>query len=230
MTEPVWSHVDDLYALLGELARRLGGPRRLRDCTKADGWPAHGVYLFFEHEETRPDGSGRVVRVGTHALTETSKTTLWNRLAQHRGQMSGSNPGGGNHRGSVFRKHVGTALIRRDHWPEKLLASWTSDQPDTGCAQLEAQLEREVSRHIGAMPFLWLPVLDRAVRGYIERNTIALLSKITGTPDRPSPDWLGHHAAHPAISTSGLWNVHHVDDRHEPDVLQHIAAHVRQAK
>ncbi len=63
--------------------------------------------------EMRSDhGSGlRVVRVGTHAVTTTSRTTLWNRLSQHRGVAK---TGGGNHRGSIFRLIVGTALKRRD--------------------------------------------------------------------------------------------------------------------
>ena len=33
-------------------------------------------------------------------------------------------PGSGNHRASVFRRHVGAALIRRDGRPDDLLRSW----------------------------------------------------------------------------------------------------------
>jgi hypothetical protein len=67
------------------------------------------VYFFFEDGEVRADGGLRLVRVGTHALTATSKATLWGRLRQNRGQVGGRSPGGGNHRGSVFRRHVGAA-------------------------------------------------------------------------------------------------------------------------
>jgi hypothetical protein len=49
-----------------------------------------------------------IVRVGTHALETGSQTTLWKRLSQHRGQ---ARSGSGNHRGSIFRLIVGTALI-----------------------------------------------------------------------------------------------------------------------
>ena len=75
-------------------------------------WPARGVYFFFEDGEARStSGTGpRVVRIGTHALTAKSSTTLWNRLAQHRGVVG---TGGGNHRGSIFRLLVGEALLRR---------------------------------------------------------------------------------------------------------------------
>jgi hypothetical protein len=59
---------DDFYRLLAELARLAGGARRLRDCRAGD-CPSGGVYFFFEDGEVRSDGSSRVVRVGTHALT-----------------------------------------------------------------------------------------------------------------------------------------------------------------
>lgn len=76
--------VDKFYAFLHELGARIGGQRKLRECTSASGWPSQGVYFFFEDGETRLDGSPRVVRVGTHALTTKSTTTLWNRLSTHR--------------------------------------------------------------------------------------------------------------------------------------------------
>jgi len=169
----------------------VGERRLLRDCQGTDGWPGRGVYFFYEDGEVRADGSRRVVRVGTHALTVTSRSTLWGRLRQHRGHLAGSHPGSGNHRASVFRRHVGSALIRRGDWPDTLLDSWLDrHRPVEDRAIQESQIELEVSRYIGAMPFLWLAVPDRpdgtSERGYVERNSIALLSSRTG-PDRTSP-------------------------------------------
>jgi len=214
---------DHFYLLLDELAQRVGGSRLLRDCTGAGDWPRHGVYFFFEDGEIRADGSCRVVRVGTHALIPTSRTTLWDRLSQHRGQLKGRNYGGGNHRASVFRRHVGAALIRRGDWPAGLLASWLDRDPPTQRAEREDDIEREVSRYIGAMPFLWLGVPDRADRGYLERNSLALLSCLAGCQDPPSAGWLGRDATRSEISGSGLWNVHHVYDRYDPAFLQLLA-------
>jgi hypothetical protein len=165
-----------------------------------------------------------VVRVGTHALTATSKATLWGRLRQHRGHLAGSDPGSGDHRASVFRRHVGAALIRRDGQPQDLLASWLDRKRPSGQrASQEPAIEREVSRRIGAMPFLWLSVPGRADRGYLESNSIALLSCVTQGPDQPSASWLGRHAERAEVRESGLWNVHHVTGRYEPAVLHRLA-------
>jgi hypothetical protein len=98
------------YSLLDELGNKVGGARTLASCRGRMQWPARGVYFFHETGENRADtGEGsRVVRVGTHALKEGRSTTLWDRLSAHRGKLRS---GGGNHRGSIFRLIVGTALI-----------------------------------------------------------------------------------------------------------------------
>ncbi len=207
---------DRFYLALGELADIVHGPRLLRDCHGTDGWPPNGVYFFFEPGEVRTDGTNRVVRVGTHALTATSHATLLGRLRQHRGNLGGSHPGGGNHRGSVFRQHVGAALIRRDNLPTGLLDSWLDRHgPRPGWAANEAQIEQAVSRHIQAMPFLWLAVPGRDDRGYIERNSIAITSSLSQGLDPPSPTWLGHYAFRIEIRTSGLWNIDHIHHRYD---------------
>ena len=79
--------LDRLYGLLAELRERLGGYKYLRDCNGRMSWPKRGVYFIFEDGELREDGhTPRVVRVGTHAVSAGSRTTLWNRLSQHREQ------------------------------------------------------------------------------------------------------------------------------------------------
>jgi len=111
--QPEPTRLQDLkrfYDILRDLKEKLGGTRKLADCSSKCGWPLRGVYFFFEQGEMRSDsGAGlRIVRVGTHALTANSKSTLWKRLGQHKGTKTGA----GNHRGSIFRLIVGTARLR----------------------------------------------------------------------------------------------------------------------
>ena len=150
--------LDCFYELLARLEQAVGGTRTLADCHGRLGWPARGVYFFFEPGEVRRDGSPRVTRVGTHALTATSKATLWGRLAQHRGRADG----GGNHRGSIFRRHVGAALLARDGDPSgTAAATWGSGSSASREVVLaERAHETVVSAYLRSLPFLWLAVDD----------------------------------------------------------------------
>jgi len=226
--------LDRLYLLLAELERRQAGHRYLGESNAASGWPERGMYFFFEPSELREDGAHlRVVRVGTHALTATSRTTLWQRLRQHRGHLGGNRAGGGNHRGSIFRLHVGTALLNRDDYPDAMRATWGQGNSAAGAVlDTELELERGVSQFIGRMPFLFVEIPDAPGntnhRGVVEASAIGLLSNRGKPPiDPPSPNWLGHYADRPAIKESGLWNVNHVDGAHDPAFLDVLAEHIR---
>jgi hypothetical protein len=107
--------IDRLHGLLEELERAVEGKQKLEDCTGYVDWPDRGLYIFFAPNEYRESGDQlRVTRIGTHAVSEGSSTSLWNRLRTHRGAMRGTYKRDGNHRGSVFRKRVGEAFIQRD--------------------------------------------------------------------------------------------------------------------
>ncbi len=224
-------HLQRFYDCLENLKRRIGGSRSLSVCSGGMTWPERGVYFFMEPGETRSDsGRGlRVVRVGTHALKTGAQSTLWQRLAQHRG----STAGGGNHRTSIFRHNVGTALIARD---ELTCPSWNDPRTpsDERNEKLEWVVEHAVSTVIGHMPFLWLAIPDEpgrnSLRGYIERNAIALLSnRLAGPLDPPSPYWLGHHCDRDKVCTSGLWNSNHVDETYDPaflDTMEHLVENI----
>ena len=223
---PRLDHVKRFYCLLSTLEEQLGGTRQLSDCTGRIPWPNRGVYFFQASGENRSDsGTGpRVVRVGTHALKGGSRTTLWNRLSQHKGYLTS---GGGNHRGSIFRLMVGTALIDR-HGID--CSTWDNRRGTASreVREREQPLEIAVSKVIGEMPLLWLPVEDApgpaSLRGYIERNSIALLSNYGKQPiDPPSRSWLGHHGSREKVRHSALWNSNHVGDRYDPAFLDTLA-------
>ena len=219
--------IDDLirfYSLLADLAARVDGLRLLAQCTGRDGWPKRGIYFFQEPGEQRSDtGIGsRIVRVGTHALKAGSRTSIWNRLSQHRGVTKS---GGGNHRGSIFRLIIGDALIRRESLDYPTWGNGSSAKSDIRDSELP--LERLVSKKLGAMPFLWLHIDDEpgptSARGYIERNAIALLSNFNKPPlDAPSPTWLGHCSRRTLVRESGLWNSNHVADDYDRAFLDEM--------
>jgi hypothetical protein len=208
--------VTQLYTLVDDLMRGFNGGKLLRELKRHEV-PTCGVYFFFEDGENRQASLSepRIVRVGTHALKADAKSTLYGRLSQHRGARNGS----GNHRGSVFRLHVGKALLSRE--PAKFnCPSWATGQ--TAPAEVRARehdLEKAVSDYIGAIRVIWLNIADSAGpesdRGLIERGAISTLSSATAA----SPKWLGRFTQNPAIIGSSLWNVNHVAETQYPNFL-----------
>jgi hypothetical protein len=221
-----------LYEVLADLEYRMGGARRLRDCDGRMGWPARGVYFFLDSSEPRTDsGSGaRIVRVGTHALTKSSRATLWSRLAQHRGSTKQL---GGNHRGSIFRRIVGEAVAQRDGLNARTWGYGNSagaaaahfGVPRESLLADERALEQLASGVIGDLRVIVLPVDELIDRGFIEHNAIALLSNFARVPiDPASSSWLGRRSRREHVRGSGLWNEHHVNATSDPRVLERVAA------
>ncbi len=214
------------YRILGELKQEVGRTRTLGDLDWKVGLPERGVYFFFEPSEKRSHtGEGlRVVRVGKDPEKNSAKedTTLPNRLGKHRG--SDTHRGGGRKRDSVFRRHMGNALIKRDSiecptWNSKKVPKGTNERAQ------ERLVDKEINRIIRQMPFLWIEVNDEIVRGYIEKNTIELLSNYCRpTLDPPSDNWLGNCSNSEEIKYSGLWNSNYVKKSHTSkflDVLEY---------
>jgi hypothetical protein len=211
--------LERFYALIAQLEKLPGQGTSLTHRTGRSGWPSRGVYFFREPGEVRRSDPGvhRVVRVGTHALTVGRKSSLWSRLRAHRGGSDGR----GNHRGSVFRLHVGAALLARDG---QALESWGRGSAESRAVRDgEVEHERRVSAHIGSMSVLWVAVPDEpgplSLRARIERNAIALLSNRLQPEDEPSERWLGRYSPRGAIRESGLWNVNHVEESYTPEFL-----------
>ncbi len=223
------SRLNDLsqfYDVLTMLEHKVGGKRILENCDGHIIWPQHGIYFFFENGENRSQSgeSLRIAHVGTHSLTYNSRTTLWKRLHQHQGTLIN---GGGNHRTSVFRRHVGAALLKRDSWSEEIRSTWGKGMSASREVRIiEDPIEKAVSQYLRRMPFLWLEVNDapgpESLRGMIECNAIALLSNYnftTNPMDPQSSTWLGHWADRETIRFSGLWNVNHVAGTYNPAFL-----------
>jgi len=208
------------YEALNSLAKDAKCIRTLADCRGKMGWPKRGVYIFLGTEiEIHGKSFSRVTRIGTHAVSVGSKTTLWNRLAQHRGNIS---DGAGNHRGSIFRLLVGQALINRDSWNFDSWGIGNNAPPDV--RECEKPLEKLVSQEIGKMPFLFVEIDDEpsptSLRSRIERNSIALISryhKLVGWGDE---EWLGKYSNRERVRNSGLWNNNYVGDEYDSSFLE----------
>ena len=179
--------------------------------------PPSGVYLFFEAEERRLRDLSklRLVRVGTHGVANGSKASLRDRLRTH----FGTGLGGGNHRSSIFRLHVGRSLMRRGLAPD--LSSWGCPSPPSGSRTLhaEAEVERLVSRYLGdfLVAFIEVPGVAEKTndRAYLEQSLIALLSNAFSPLDPPAHQWLGSWSDKSEIRRSGLWNVNHTAQRYD---------------
>nr|WP_235920874.1 hypothetical protein [Natronorubrum halalkaliphilum] len=138
--------------------------------------------------------------------------------------MSGTYEGGGNHRGSVFRKRVGEAIIDRDGYQEEYPEWGNGSSADRELRLEELEMEQQVSEYVRELPFLWVKVDDEpgpeSERVYLERNAIALLSNYQKTAiDARSESWLGKYSRSEEIRRSGLWNINHVEENYDSDFL-----------
>jgi len=210
---------------LDELENTVGGRQQLKNCHGRMNWPDRGIYFFFHPSETRESTKQlRLTRVGTHAVSTGSSTSLWDRLRTHRGAKRGTYEDGGNHRGSVFRKRVGEAIIERDGLHEEYPEWGDGSSAGRELRLEELEMERRVSEYLRDLPFLWVKVDDEpgpeSHRAYIERNAIALVSNhAKNSIDARQEDWLGHYSPVTEIRESGLWNVNHIEEQYDPDFL-----------
>jgi hypothetical protein len=138
----------------------------------------------------------------------------------------------------VFRLLVGQASLLRDGAE---LQSWGVGDTLGAAArargvdardvrQAEQGLELVVSRYIGELPFVFLPLaeLTGMTRAFVERNAIALLSNFERPAvDPPSLSWLGAHSSRERVRNSGLWNNRHVDETHAPEFLEELERRVK---
>lgn len=168
--------------------------------TPTEQLPKNGIYLFFERGEVvqrRNKILQRIVRVGTH-----KKNGLFSRrIRQHYGRVASL---GGNKNASVFRRHLGGALLRRLDLSDPRLEEWLTQGAPTF-----PEVESMVSLLLRFdFAFSCLRVDREGERLDLERSLIALLAQ--HPLGRPSRTWLGAYAASERIRESGLWNTQHL--------------------
>lgn len=205
-------YINKFYSLFDFYSEKYSLPQKFSDFNSKNCCPEFGLYLFLHSDEIRlyEPSRLRIARIGTHAVSEGSKSTLWQRLKTHKGTDNGF----GNHRSSIFRSYIGSALINKNGCS---LESWAQETNDKETLIRERELEKQVSDYLSKkfqvvclnIPGVPSKTSDRA---YIERNLIALLSSSNHFSDTPPVDWLGKYAPSAIVKKSGLWNVNHTDE------------------
>jgi hypothetical protein len=176
-----------LYRAIHEITRPL--PARHWPFV-ARAVPSSGVYLVYEGGELF-EGQPRIVRVGSHQRPG----RLPGRLRDH-----WSN----DKNGSVFRKHLGSALMQQRGYPDSDIALWMH-QGTHGWPEIEQAIGDELrSRFTFSCirvdePFEWVD---------IERQLIASLTRLGISPT--SPGWLGRFASNAVVRACGMWVDKHV--------------------
>ena len=216
------SDIAHAYTLFERMSERVG-LRELKHLFK-DDVPKKGVYFFFDvNEETSFSNSiPRLVRIGTHGVSAGSTSTLRTRLRTHFGTQAGL----GNHRASVFRLHVGRALIEREGLQETF-PNWGKGQSaKKSISKSEVALERQVSEYIGNLCVLYVPIFDESgvgsARALIERQFIALFTENFCPLETLSPSWLGRFSDKSTIRQTGLWNVRDVGSEYDPKFISYF--------
>ena len=178
-----------------ELINKLEKFESIDEFLKSEQKYSKGVYFFFDPAEKINNGYNRIIRVGSHGLSGKSNSTLKGRLRQHKGFLNG----GGNRRVSVFRRHVGNAIIKKENFDEKEVQ--------------DEVLEKMISDYINSLPLAVLLFEDDAdKRRIFEKNSIRILSNCS---ENFNKDWLGSFSIDEKISKSGLWNIQHVNINNE---------------
>ena len=220
-TDPLGSerNLDEVY----QIVQRLVDAKGLRPFSEVirEAIPPSGVYLFFDPREPRLRNINqlRIVRVGTHGVASGSKATLRDRMRTH----FGTTAGGGNHRSSVFRLHIGRSMI--EGGVTKDVPSWGSTElpKASNLRKREDHLEAKVSNYIGELLVTFIEVPGDSSksndRAYLEQNLIALLSNCNRPLDLASHRWLGLSSDKPEICKSGIWNVNHTAQTYDPSFL-----------
>lgn len=181
---------ESLYTLLQPLPR-------FNHLTPRNLLPPNGIYIFFENQETIGT-TDRIVRVGTQKKDGRFK----NRIRQHYGYVNSLK---GNKNGSIFRKHLGGALLRKDNPSDPRLKDWLKQDGPTFI-----EVEENVSRVLrGDFTFSCFTVDSPEERLSLEKGLIALLAQFP--LGEPSATWLGSYASSEDIRRCGLWNTQHIN-------------------
>jgi hypothetical protein len=184
--------------------------------------PLNGIYIMFEDGELA-HGGNRIVHIGSH----TGEDKLRSRLLEHY-EIE-------NKDRSIFRKHIGRAMLNRDHDP--FIRQWELDLTPRIAREKYAHsidtvkqkaVESAVTEYIQSrLRFVVICVPDKDRRMNLESKIISSVS--TCGECHPSPHWLGSYSPKEKVRESGLWNINGLYNQplsaYDLDCLRTFAQH-----
>ena len=148
------------------------------------------MYIIFERGE-KYGGYDRITRVGK------AEKSLLSRLKQHFEKEDKDH--------SIFRKHVGRALLNKKGLP---LDNWNKK------GVTDSDTEKKVSEYLKEnATFCVIPLEDKNEIRILEKTLIGILAAfnlsylVANGKAIQSGDWLGNHSVNQKIKDVGLWNV-----------------------
>jgi len=156
--------------------------------------PENGIYFYYEKGEMiKGRNVERIVRVGTHR----KQGRFPGRVNDHFHS---------NKNASVFRRHVGSALMSRRN--DKRVDDWIVQDAPTF-----SDIEKEVNDTLrNNFSFRWIVADDGVERLGLEKRLISALAHHAS-----SVEWLGNRAVNKKVKRSKLWNDQHIDSEQKID-------------
>lgn len=185
-----------------------------------DDLPKNGIYFFYEAGEFSQHGDHlqRIVRIGTHNDGNFRKRIANHYLSKYENKkMSFDRNKPTPKDDSVFRKHIGYALLKSDSyiniWKEDLKKPEKREKV-AHLRDLEKELEIEkqitcLMRNRFTFRFVEDEQWENQVKRYdIEKHLIGSVAQCRLCA--PSKNWLGKHHPDDQVRNAGLWQVHHL--------------------
>jgi hypothetical protein len=199
------------------LHRELEGLPLIRFPFDPKTLPENGIYFFYEKGEVWGHGGKRpgIVRVGTH-----NDGNFQSRIAEHfllnERKMDFDAKSSPPHDRSVFRKHIGRALLHGAG--DSYLEIWNKDFMERENIRKfghkrdiakEKKIERAATEIIRSnFSFRFIKISEQGTRKDLEKRLIGTLAQCGVC--QASPRWLGLDSPKKQIRESGLWLVQHL--------------------
>lgn len=199
-----------------------------------EGLPLNGIYFFYEEGEVvkNSENSKRIVRIGTH-----KGDNFRNRISEHylfnekKMLFNAMQPAPKDR--SIFRKHIGRALLNEDKDNRDYLDVWDIDflkrikREKFGYRRdidKEKKLEEKITRILrNLFSFRFIIIKDQNDRMGSKGLEKALIGTVANCSHcYASSEWLGRHSPKKKIRDSGLWQIQHLKADGLTDDQQHI--------